>query len=32
MNGERESEKSILAAQHYDNDEFRYVNAITNPN
>ena len=32
MNGERESEKSVLAAaQHDDNDEFKWVNAITDP-
>ena len=31
MNGERESGKSVLAAQHDVNVEFKWVNAITDP-
>ena len=31
MNGERESGKSLQAAQHDVNDEFKWVNAIIDP-
>ena len=31
MNGERETGKSVLAAQHDDNDKIKWVNAITDP-